>query len=1178
MTNFQSIKISELPPREVLLQNDLLVVDRLQQSGEYVTNAIRVTTLADLITTLDLNFTGNVTFINTIQPPIDGELDGIFDHLTIRQSITIEDGAEINGIFLDDLEDVVISSVKEGDILRYEPDEITGELRFTNVGGIIDAPDETGRIYGWSEGDWVDITDCLRCPTNKIGTTTIVKLDDFPLSVGTTHTYIITTPTADPSLNLTHVWSVDSSTVNFSNPTSKETNVIFNSAGEFTLTCTTRGPGADDTPQIATKVANIRGAINNVFITREDSNGDYVGAEVTLTVDTARANVDDLTYQWSVTTNASFITDTDLKTIKATINREGDITFICAVRSQSASDSPQTQAFRISAVEEDTIGTVEIVKVANNLYSDTTSECDYPGDNPKAKIHKGAGIVGSTLTAILDDCLGDKIYQWQKLYPNDEWRDELYATNHEHIPYSSGCYRCMIGCQDGAQSYSVSYTPSAYITQQANYNVERELVGETITLVAQTLNSTLAERDQSYSWSATSGATITSANNIKTITATLDNTDEVTFTVSVSGDAGDSPQLDTYQIQAIAPVETYRLKAENTNLLKTNPNNRYLVYQTPNRCDYPGDSNVVTINCGSSRVGSPISVTTTCEFTTLYQWQIFNKNNDSWMNMTGIVTNSTYTPTQDGCYRCVVSCQVEGQSRWDLHRSAACQVGDGGFVGNPYATLRIIFPEESVVGTTLTAVFSDCNDVETYQWQQLIAPQTYQDIDGATNKTYTPTTAGVYRVKGTCGDFAKTSLNTINISAPTGDPYLTLTGNPEIGSTLSASWTNCTATRTYQWIRREGAGEFENIPNANNSTLTITRAGRYACEGYCGGTFDRSEIVNVEDPNAGSYNVVNPDMFRSVPDQVKWPDGADPNDYIITLDELKDDVAEAANRWNSFVKLKDTNHELMRLARPGWNGIECHTLEITDRTIDGRNNGWVMAATGYELLRSPDWCCYAFKLFIDAYHYRKTTKQIWDNSYLTSKQTYREYMKGVLLHEIGHSMGMTQATNPYYRITVNPDLVTVITRGNEFLTDESNTPNALAGWGSFVPMYESGSTSYAAHTSSYARTYSGGGKYSGGLNTVMSVPSNAEPRRITPFCTGFLKDLGYEEITPGSKEADIVYSTRTREEARASWEEILRAADPTLPAGWSFCGTPILEAEKLRSITENNQGNNQGGY
>ena len=289
MADFEAIKISLLPPSEVTFKDDLLVVDRLKTDGNYVTNAVRISTVSDLITSLDLNFTGNVTFINTIQPPIGGNLDGIFDHLTIRQSLNLYENADVNGLYLNHLEDVNVDLPQGNDILQYLPNPVTGELMFINTPGIPYPPNTPSKIHGWSEDGWVDITDCLQCPTYTIGTPIILRVDDKPLYEGNTHTYSVSTPAADPILkNLTYKWEADPadglSQAVFTNPTSQLTNVVFPAAGTYTLYCTVDDIDAVDGPKVASKSAVVQKLVTNRIL-REDSipieseNGDYINFE-----------------------------------------------------------------------------------------------------------------------------------------------------------------------------------------------------------------------------------------------------------------------------------------------------------------------------------------------------------------------------------------------------------------------------------------------------------------------------------------------------------------------------------------------------------------------------------------------------------------------------------------------------------------------------------------------------------------------------------------------------------------------------------------------------------------------------------------------------------------------------------------------------------------------------------
>ena len=257
MALFDAVKISELPPSELVFKDDLMVVDRLQAGRTYVTNAVRIGKLVDYITTLDLNFTGNVTFNNTIQPLPGNSLDAIFDNVTIRQSITLEDGVEVNGLYLDDLEDVTVENPVVGDIIMYTNDPVTRDSRFVNVPGVTEAPKD-GKIYARSNGAWVDITDCLKCPTTAIGDVIIIKVDDLPLGIGSVHTFRATTPIVDTSLDdLTFSWTANSDQVTYTNPTDQATNVTFAQPGMYILTCEVSSDTATDSPQYGRKTINI---------------------------------------------------------------------------------------------------------------------------------------------------------------------------------------------------------------------------------------------------------------------------------------------------------------------------------------------------------------------------------------------------------------------------------------------------------------------------------------------------------------------------------------------------------------------------------------------------------------------------------------------------------------------------------------------------------------------------------------------------------------------------------------------------------------------------------------------------------------------------------------------------------------------------------------------------------
>ena len=161
MADFDAVKISFLPPTNVVSKDDLLVIDKLQTDTKYLTSKGTVGILANFFAASDLNFTGEVTFVGTIQAPPSLSLNAVFDDVTINNSLILGDGVQINGLSLDDLEDVEINNPKVGETLVYSGglfrnDQISSDLlRDANA---------DGRVYARKNKEWYDITDCIQCP------------------------------------------------------------------------------------------------------------------------------------------------------------------------------------------------------------------------------------------------------------------------------------------------------------------------------------------------------------------------------------------------------------------------------------------------------------------------------------------------------------------------------------------------------------------------------------------------------------------------------------------------------------------------------------------------------------------------------------------------------------------------------------------------------------------------------------------------------------------------------------------------------------------------------------------------------------------------------------------------------------------------------------------------------
>jgi hypothetical protein len=300
VADFDVVKISLLPPTENVGKDDLLVIDKLQPSNQYTTNSITIGLLVDFITRSDLNFTGDVTFIGTIQAPPDYTLDGIFDRITIRESITLEEGAEVSGLYLNDLDDVVIDLPEVGDAIVY-----VGEGIFRNQsidGDYVKEAPNNGRTYARKNNEWTDITDCIRCPgenTDTIGDVSIIKLTTGDVFVG------------DP-VRFSATIGGDATDVSYSWSVSPETAIIANDRGlNFTI---------DVRPLIdyVAKVISGQNSSQNV-----SSYEPYINDTATLldpSVDFSKIKEETL-YSWSTAANNSSIIIRTDKTITVSLTR-----------------------------------------------------------------------------------------------------------------------------------------------------------------------------------------------------------------------------------------------------------------------------------------------------------------------------------------------------------------------------------------------------------------------------------------------------------------------------------------------------------------------------------------------------------------------------------------------------------------------------------------------------------------------------------------------------------------------------------------------------------------------------------------------------------------------------------------------------------------------------------------
>lgn len=128
-SGFSTVKVSELPPVNLgtIDGKDHFIIND-NEGATKTTNIIEIGDFIGYIEATDLTFTGDITFVNTvffggdILPIPGGELNITTDSITIRQELNVESTAVVNGLDLNDLEDVEYeeNDIVEGHILVWD--------------------------------------------------------------------------------------------------------------------------------------------------------------------------------------------------------------------------------------------------------------------------------------------------------------------------------------------------------------------------------------------------------------------------------------------------------------------------------------------------------------------------------------------------------------------------------------------------------------------------------------------------------------------------------------------------------------------------------------------------------------------------------------------------------------------------------------------------------------------------------------------------------------------------------------------------------------------------------------------------------------------------------------------------------------------------------------------------
>ena len=275
------------------------------------------------------------------------------------------------------------------------------------------------------------------------------------------------------------------------------------------------------------------------------------------------------------------------------------------------------------------------------------------------------------------------------------------------------------------------------------------------------------------------------------------------------------------------------------------------------------------------------------DITFTYQWQLSDNDND-WNNING-ATEASYSIPSD-------------QSLVDKYIRVTATTTDsrGGKTNFNSQSSKVINVDDPATGTlTMTGIVeeggnltysSTINDVDgtitfTYQWQVSDDDNTWSNINGATEASYTiPSdqslvdkyiriTAITTDSRGGTTNFISQSSKVINVDDPA-IGTLTMTGTVEEGGTLSANTTSIsdvdgTITFTYQWQVSDNNSIWTNINGATSSSfiipsdqslvdkyIRVTAVSTDSRGGITNFVSVSSQINNVDDPATGTLTMI----------------------------------------------------------------------------------------------------------------------------------------------------------------------------------------------------------------------------------------------------------------------------------------------------------------------------------
>ena len=188
-----AVRISDLPVASSFGPEDVLVVNDITGADE-ITSTIAVGSFVNWITTQDLKFTGTLEVGNIVPDPVNG-FNVTVTSIHVDDKLSIDPFADIEGIELDDLDDVVIdegllshghtlmwdsqqsawvndflSGANAGDTVKTDFDLLRDsidtlndsiELLMDSIDAKLDPAPSDGGYYAMQNGEWVDISESV---------------------------------------------------------------------------------------------------------------------------------------------------------------------------------------------------------------------------------------------------------------------------------------------------------------------------------------------------------------------------------------------------------------------------------------------------------------------------------------------------------------------------------------------------------------------------------------------------------------------------------------------------------------------------------------------------------------------------------------------------------------------------------------------------------------------------------------------------------------------------------------------------------------------------------------------------------------------------------------------------------------------------------------------------------